>query len=165
MAILRAIPGGGLVLVDGYKAKISKGEALDAVMNYWIVYPTLQKIGVESIGKGEEFYNDLVMMTDVNGRMPPLFEIKSKPPKGECYEYYLGPRFQFSRVWVSDTPTPWLNDFENNWLLWPNVEHDDDLDSVYMAARAAEGFMPSKADRTHKRAKQRNPYLSLGSPR
>jgi hypothetical protein len=149
LAIMRAIPGGGIVLVDGYRGHLSKGEALDITMNYWQMYPTTQKIGVESIGKGEEFYNDLNLLQDANGRIPPLMEIKhGRKSKGERFEEWLAPRFQMSRIWLSDMEHPFLNAFIDEWLLWGTPAHDDCLDSVYMAAFAAEGFMPSMAERT-----------------
>jgi hypothetical protein len=155
-----------LVLVDGYRGHVSKGEALDTVMSYWSMYPTLQKIGVESIGKGEEFYNDLMLMRDMNDRIPPLMEIKhGRKGKGERFENWLGPRFQMSRIWISNTPTPFINEFRNEWLLWPNGEHDDCLDGVYMAAFAGEGFMPTKAQKSFQKKKMDNPFLSLGSAR
>lgn len=164
LAIYRAIPGGGLVLVDGYRGRISKGEALDVVMSYWGVYPTLVKMGVENIGKGEEFYNDLALMNDANGRVPPLIPIThGKRGKGERFENWLAPRFQHSRIWISDAPTPWLLSFSGQWLGWPNVQHDDDLDAAYMGAAAGEGYMPAKSDRSiFGKVKMPNPFASLG---
>lgn len=149
LAVLRAIPGGGLVLIDGYRAKISKGEALDAVAAYAGLYPTLQKIGVESIGKGEEFYNDLVFTNDANGKVLPLFKIQhGRTSKGDRFENWLAPRFKIARLWIADALTPFLEAFRNEWLTFPNGENDDCLDAVYMAAFAGEGFLPNKAERT-----------------
>lgn len=164
MAILRAIPGGGLVLVDGIRAHVSKGEALDTVMSYWGMYPTLVKIGVENIGKGEEFYNDLALLNDVNGRVPPLMPIQhGKRSKGARFEDWLGPRFKASRIWIADVATPFLRAFRNEWLLWPSTKNDDCLDGVYMAAAAAEGYMPTRAERTIGRGeRKRNPFVALG---
>lgn len=164
MAILRAIPGGGLVLVDGLRAHMSKGEALEAVASYWGIYPTLKMIGVEAIGKGEEFYNDLVMLQNAYGRTPPLFPIKSHggKNKGERFEKILAPKFQFSRIWISDTPTPFLNEFRNEWLLWPNSEHDDCLDGVYMAYMAGQGYVPMQTEFVDGGPKKRNPFLAMG---
>jgi phage terminase large subunit-like protein len=162
MAILRAIPGGGLVLVDGYRGHISKGEGLNLVISYWGIYPTLQKIGVETIGTGKEFYNDLVFMQDVNGRVPPLMSIPHhSTSKGKRFEEWLAPRFQMSRIWVADTPSPFVQEFKNEWMLYPNTPHDDCLDAVYMAALVAEGYMPSKADRSFNKKKDDNPLKVL----
>jgi hypothetical protein len=149
LAVMRAIPGGGIVLVDGYRGHVSKGEALDIAMNYWQMYPTTQSIGVESIGKGEEFYNDLNLLQDANGKIPPLIKIThGRVSKGDRFENWLAPRFQHSRIWISDMEHPFLNAFKDEWLLWGTPGHDDCLDAVYMAAFAAEGFMPTAAERT-----------------
>lgn len=159
MAILRAIPGGGLVLVDGYRAHVSKGEALDAVMSYWSLYPTLHKIGVESIGKGEEFYNDLALLQDSNGRIPPLVEIThGRTSKGDRFENWLAPRFSQARIWIADTFTPFLDAFREEWLNFPNAANDDTLDAVYMAAFAGEGFLPSFHERSGKSSFSNAPY-------
>jgi hypothetical protein len=156
LAIMRAIPFGGLILVDGYRGHLTKCEALNTVTGYAAQYPTLQKVGVESIGKGEEFYNDLLLSNDVNGKPLPLMEIKhGRRSKGERFEEWLAPRFQMSRIWVCATPTPFLMEFENEWLMYPNGEHDDCLDGVYMCAFAGEGAMPSKVERTFKKRKKK----------
>lgn len=165
LSILRAIPGGGLVLVDGYRAHLSKGEALDAVMAYWAMYPTLQKIGVENIGKGEEFYNDLLLSQDVNGRIPPLMEIKhGRRSKGDRFENWLAPRFSAARIWIADIYHPFLTTFKEEWLSFPSAPHDDCLDAVYMAAFAGEGFLPATStERTFgQRNRRTNPWLALG---
>lgn len=149
LAIGRAIPGGGLVLVDGFRGRLSKGEALDTVIAYWALYPTLKRIGVESIGKGEEFYNDLLLTKDLAGRVPPLMAVKhGRRSKGERFEKWLAPRFQAGRIWIADAHTPFLNEFRNEWLSFPNGKHDDCLDGCYMMCIAGEGFLPSTAERT-----------------
>jgi hypothetical protein len=149
LAVYRAIPGGGIVLVDGHKARVSKGEALDVVVSFWQMYPTCQRIGVENIGKGEEFFNDLLLVRDAIGRIIPLMPVShGRRSKGERFQNWLAPRFQSSRIWISDAPGMFLQDFRNEWLLWPNAEHDDCLDGAYMGAVAAEGHIPSEAKRT-----------------
>lgn len=149
MAIGRAIPGGGIVVVDGVRRHLSKGEALDAVLGYMGIYPTLKRIGVENIGKGEEFYNDLLLAKDKGDRVPPLMAIShGRRSKGERFENWLAPRFQSTRIWLSNADTPFINTFRDEWLRWPLGEHDDCLDGVYMMAAAAEGYMPGKAERT-----------------
>lgn len=151
IAILKAIPRGGLLLLDGYRARVSKGEALSKVASYASVYPNLHIVGVESIGGGRDFYNDLILINDVYGKPLPLFEIKThgKRSKGERFENWLAPRFQMARVWVSSVSTPFIEQFEEEWLTYPSPGHDDTLDGVYMGVMAGEGFMPNIADRTH----------------
>lgn len=166
IAFYRVIPGGGMVLFDGYKARVSKGEALSAVLSYWAVYPTLLRIGVESIGKGEEFYQDLILMQDVNGRVPPLVPIKSHSgrSKGQRFEEWLAPRFQHSRLWMSDAVTPFLLEFKRQWILWPKADHDDVLDAAYMGALTGEGYLPARVDKTERQyGKKRavSPWFAL----
>jgi phage terminase large subunit-like protein len=162
LGIVRAIPGGGLVLIDGVRKHVSRPEALDMVMNLWQEYPTTSRIGVETIGKGEEFYTDLMLMNDVMGKSPPLMSIKhGRRSKGERFEGWLAPRFKNSQIWISDRPTPFLREFKNEWLGWPNSQHDDCLDGVYMAAQAAQYMMPSKAERMFKTKRKRSPYAAL----
>ena len=165
MAIGRAIPGGGLVVVDGLRAHLSKGEALDAVIGYWAMYPTLKRIGVETVGKGEEFYNDLMLTRDLMGKIPPLIEVKhGRRSKGDRFQNWLAPRFQAGRIWLADRDTPFLKEFKDEWVAWPLAEHDDCLDGVYMLAFAGESFMPSKAERTFTGEKEKatNPLFALG---
>jgi phage terminase large subunit-like protein len=162
-AIGRVIPGGGIVLVDGFRGHLTKGEALQKMISLAGIYPTTQMIGVENIGKGEEFYNDLAMTNDVWGHPLPLMPIKhGRKSKGDRFEDYLGPRFQMSRIWVSNVETPFINSFENEWLMYPNAEHDDCIDAVYMMAKAGEGHLPSKAERTSGKVKEPSPYEGLG---
>jgi len=167
LAVLKGIPGGGLVLIDGVRRKISKGESMQLVQSMAGMYPRLMLIGVENIGKGEEFYNDLVLLDDIYGNTLPLLPIKhGHRSKGDRFENWLGPRFQMGRIWITDTPTPFVREFVDEWITWPNAEHDDCLDGVYMGAVAGEGAMPSSADRTGRTAgtaiiKPKNPYAVL----
>jgi phage terminase large subunit-like protein len=159
LALFRAIPGGGLVLFDGYRGHLSKGEALKKVAALNSAYPYTQLIGVESIGKGEEFYNDLVFVDDAYGVPLPLYEVNyHRGSKGQRFEEWLAPRFQSGRIWVSNAQTQFLREFINEWLLWPNGEHDDCLDAVYMGALAGEGALPSTQRRTHGRTQKPSPH-------
>lgn len=143
IAVMRAIPGGGLVLVDGTREQFSKGEALDRLVSLAGQYsPSI--ITVESIGKGEEFYNDAVMINDAYGRAMPLIPVKSHgKSKGKRFEEYLAPRFKMGRIKITDTPTPFINAFISEWVGFPSAPHDDTIDSVYMCVIGAEGNLHS----------------------
>ena len=65
LGIGRGIPGGGIVIVDGFRGKISTGEALQKVQAFAAMYPTLTTVGVEKFGKGEEFKNLLLYETNL----------------------------------------------------------------------------------------------------
>ena len=154
IAVLRVIPGGGMVLVDGVRKHLSKGEALALVVAMVGMYPTTQKIGVENIGKGEEFYNDLVFMDDAAGRVLPLIPIShGKKSKGDRFENWLAPRFKMTRLWVSNIANDFINHFQDEWMLWPGTKFDDCLDAVYMAAAVGEEYMPGKAERSLRKKK------------
>lgn len=167
MAIARGIPGGGLVIVDGVRKRQSKGESLATIAAYMAMYPTLVTIGVENIGKGEEFYNDLLLMDDVSGRIPPLMPVKhGRQSKGSRFEDWLAPRCQAARIWFSNVKTPFMISFENEWLSYPDGSHDDAIDAVYMVAKAGEGKLGVRRTGGRGQAKKkraRNPYDSIRS--
>ena len=133
------------------------------------MYPTLQLIGVESLGKGEEFYNDLLFSYDVTGKVLPLMEIKhGNRSKGERFEDWLAPRFQSGRIWISNVENSFLRAFKDEWMSWngdAKGAQDDALDAVYMCAVAAEGELPSRAKRTggYDRTPTPNPFHSFGN--
>lgn len=166
LAIARAIPGGGIVIIDGVRKHLSKGEAIQTVLAYMAMYPTLQQIGVEAIGTGKEFYNDLLLAQDIGGRIPPLVPIThGRKSKGARFEDWLAPRCQAARIWFSSVENEFLRAFYDEWLSWPNAQHDDTIDGIYMTAVAAEGYLPSTTKRTFgfKKKKQENPYYAVGS--
>lgn len=138
IAIGRLLPGGGMVLVDGFRDRVSQGEAEQKLKALASVYnPVL--VGVENIGKGEEFYGLMLRTSSL-----PLIPCHTgKRSKADRFEKQMAPLFEFSRAWVSDATTPFLQSFENEWLLFPNAEHDDTLDAVYwMLSVAQHNIMP-----------------------
>lgn len=166
MAIAKGIPGGGIVVIDGVQKRQSKGESLQTVHAYMGLYPNVQIIGVENIGKGEEFYNDLLLSNDMSGRVPPLMSIKhGRTSKGDRFENWLAPRCQAARIWFSSVKTPFLTAFTNEWLAFPDGAHDDCIDAVYMAAKAGEGRLgirSASAILKNELTKYANPYNSVG---
>ncbi len=166
LAVARAIPGGGIVVFDGVRKRVSKGEALQIAHSYANMYPTYQLIGVEAIGTGKEFYNDLLLSQDISGKMLKLFEIPyHAKSKGKRFEDWLAPRCQAARIWFSSVENEFLRVFYDEWLSYNNGQFDDTIDAVYMCAVAGEGFLPSKSKRTFGflQKKQENPYHSVGS--
>ena len=165
LTIARAIPGGGIVIIDGVRKHLSKGEAIQTVLAYMAMYPTLQQIGVETIGSGKEFYNDLLLANDIGGRVPPLVPIThGGRSKGDRFENWLAPRCQAARIWFSSVENEFLRSFYDEWLSWPNAQHDDTIDGVYMCAVSAEGYLPNPSKRTfgQKIIEYSNPYHSVG---
>ena len=179
MAIAKGIPGGGIVVIDGVQTKCSKAEALQIVLSHMAIYPNVQIIGVENIGKGEEFYNDLLLAKDMAGRIPPLMPIShGRKSKGDRFENWLAPRCQTARIWFSNVQTAFLRTLYAEWLAWPNGTNDDCIDGVYMVAMAAEGRLgiqqrtpdPEeklprilREERDTKTSRWKNPYDSIRS--
>jgi hypothetical protein len=128
VAIGRALPGGsGMVLVDGYRGRISQGEAEAKLKDLAEVYPTTQLIGVEAVGKGEEFFHLMLR----SSRLPVRAVRPGRQSKGERFERGMAPLFEFHRAWVAAVDTPFLRAFREEWARWPHGDHDDTLDAVY----------------------------------
>lgn len=133
LAIGRLTPQGTIVVVDGFRDRVSQGEAEMKLKALAQIYnPSL--VGIENIGKGEEFYG-LMLRTSSLPLMPCHTGRRSKADR---FEKQMAPLFEFSRAWVSDAQTPFLQAFENEWLMFPNAEHDDTLDAVYWMLSVAQ---------------------------
>jgi hypothetical protein len=157
-AIGRVIPGGGgVVLADGFRGHVSQGEAEQRLKALASLYPTLQLIGVEAVGKGEEFYH-LLLRTSLLPLMPLTTGGRTK---GARFERGMAPLFQFSRAWISDVETPFLRAFRDEWARWPHGEHDDTLDAVYWMLYVARSHLLGAPPRANP-AKQSNPFGGLG---
>ncbi len=162
LSIFRGMPGGGIILVGGLRAHLTKKEGLDAIARYAAQYNTLQLIGVESLGKGEEFYNDALLLRDMQGGIYPLMKIQhGRKSKGERFEDWLAPRFESGRIWVSNAPDEFITEFENEWGLFDKAQHDDCIDAVYMGAVAAEGQLYDRTRDFRQERKQANPFAKL----
>jgi hypothetical protein len=84
-------------------------------------------IGVEAVGKGEEFFHLMLR----SSRLPLQPVNTGRSSKGERFEKGMAPLFQFRRVWVADVEAPFIRTFKDEWVRWPHGEHDDTLDAVY----------------------------------
>ena len=156
VAIGRALPsGGGLVLVDGFRGRVSQGEAEQQLKTLAAQYPTTQLIGVEAVGKGEEFYHLLLR----GSRLPVVPMQPAGRSKGQRFERGMAPLFQFGRAGVTDVERPFLHAFRDEWLRWPNGEHDDTLDAVYWMLFAARHHLAGAARMREERG---NPFVGLG---
>src|SRR3990167_2371960 len=91
--------------------------------------PCSYLIGVEAIGKGEEFYSLLLR----NTKLPILACQTGRKSKGERFEKQMAPLFEYNRAWISDAANEFIKHFISEWTLWPLGEHDDTLDAVYYA--------------------------------
>jgi hypothetical protein len=165
IAIGRVIPAGGVVLIDGYRAKLSQGEAEEKVKSIAALYPQLTLIGFEKLGKGFDAMHNLI-----NSRLPIVpcpRDGDGKKSKGERFERAggLGPLFQFSKAWISDRRTPFLDAFREEWGAWPNGKHDDTLDAVYWLLYVAQGHLmgqPENENIGERREKKRSAFSQIG---
>ena len=156
-AIGRVLPGGaGVVLVDGFRGRVSQGEAEQRLKALAEIYGTTQLIGVEAVGKGEEFYHLLLRSSN----LPIMPYQPGGRSKGQRFERGMAPLFQFNRAWVSDIETGFIKSFREEWLQWPFGEHDDTLDAVYWMLRAGLPHLFGRQGR--RREKGRNPFTALG---
>ncbi|KKK78482.1 hypothetical protein LCGC14_2843120, partial [marine sediment metagenome] len=136
-------PMGYLIIEDGYVAKISQAEAEKKIIALCTNSPYLKQVGVESIGKGEEFAT-LLMRAPV---FMPIFPIPSHTgearSKGGRFEKVLAKMFEFHRIRLSTRKSEALKTFEDQWVSWDGTDtyHDDALDAVYMLAKSAEGHV------------------------
>ena len=165
-----------LVLLDGIMVKISQAEAEQRLIALVGSFPYLKQIGMESIGKGEE-YTTLMQRAPV---FMPIMPIQSHKgiarSKGGRFEDVLGKMFQFGRIMISDRQTEFTKAFVDQWISWKGKEttsHDDALDAVYMMAKAAEGYIavpklqidPQSSPVFGKRKKVKSPWSSLRDAR
>lgn len=142
IAIGRVIPGGGIVLTDGYREKLSQGEAEQKVRAVAALFSgSLSLIGFEKLGKGYDVMHNLIR----SGLpiIPCPREGEGKRSKGQRFEGTggLGSLFQFSQAWISDLETPFLKAFKDEWAAWPGGAHDDTLDATYWMCYVAQGFL------------------------
>lgn len=140
ISIGRVIPSGGIVLVDGYRDKVSSGDAEAMVKSYALNYRPLE-IGFDKTGKGEDAFNRLRAAGLPMIPCPPVG--MGKISKGERIEGQggLGSAFQFSQAWISDLSTPFLKAFREEWAQWPTGKNDDTLDSTYWMLFVAKAFL------------------------
>jgi hypothetical protein len=138
LAVGVMVPGGGLVVIDGVYERLTQAEAEMRLKAFHRMYPTTYVIGIETLGKGAEFYQYLLRTSGL-----PIMDLKKdNRSKREIYGKQLAPAFSSGRIKLSDSPTPFTIAFKNEWLSYPTGEHDDALDAVYYMAKASgEGFV------------------------
>jgi len=165
LAVVRAIPGLAVVM-DGIRERLPRGDAEKKVRAIASMYPTLNAIGVEMEGKGEQFYEQLA--STGNLKLLPMRTLgRSKPFR---FEEVMAKHFEFSRVWVSDRATPFLRAFRDEWTNWDakqKHQHDDTLDAVYYALASAGVFMrsaeePEEIAYSTRRKKALSPWAIMG---
>lgn len=165
LAVVRVIPMGGVVLIDGIRDKLPTGEAFERVKAMAAMYPGLRTIAVEKWGKGEEFFNLLRGSTSLPVIPMPIKGTAAKS-KGQRFEKEMAPMFEYSRVWLSDADNAFVRAFVGEWVGWPNGEHDDTLDAVYWACMASAGHLMPEQEMADlpglERRRRENPFNAFG---
>ncbi|MGH2619333.1 MAG: hypothetical protein ACRDHG_02015, partial [Anaerolineales bacterium] len=129
-------PAGALVVVDGIREQVSQAEAEQRLIALASAFPRLMLIGLEAIGKGEEFA-ELVQRAGV---FMPLMPIPGHAglarSKAGRFEKVMAPMFQRREVMLSGKSTSFLQHFTDEWLSFDGRDRrgttDDCLDGVYM---------------------------------
>lgn len=154
VAVGRAIPGGGgVVLLEGVHMHATQSEAQHQLRQLAAFYPNLQMIGVEAVGKGEEFFQ--LMLRDWG--LPIVAMNPGRTGKGERFEGVMGPLFERGIARLVNVESPFLRAFKEEWLRWPQGEHDDTLDAVYYMLMAAQTYLR----KIQGRQKHASPWLDL----
>ncbi len=176
IAVGRVIPGNkGIVLEDGYRAKVSQADAEDAAYAWASKYPTLIGLGVEAIFSGKEFYNHLLNNANMRALGVVPMPVRFNKSKGYRYEKVLAPLFQKGRVRVSDAENDFLRNFRDEWINWQgdaleDQYHNDCLDAVYalLAQPAAQSYATPIGNINRKvtnplfeKEKSKNPYAGF----
>ena len=165
LLVAREIPGGkGIVLTDGFRAKVSQAEAEDKVISWILRYPTLRVVGIESIITGQMFYEDLLKNAILKESGANIQPVRFNVRKGIRYEKTLAPLFQRGRVYISDAEIEVLNHFADEWINWQgdklaDLYHDDCLDAAYALIDKA-GFAVTPIGKEKK--KITNPFYNQG---
>jgi hypothetical protein len=144
MAVMRCIPGGGLVLIDGVYERMTQAEAEKRIISFYKLYPTCQIIGFEVLGKGELAYQTLLTSSNVP-LVPVTVGNKSKRLR---FGKILAPAFQSGRIKITDEPNAFVKAFSNEWVTFPFGDHDDALDAVFHAAVVGAGYLLEMEDVT-----------------
>jgi hypothetical protein len=170
LAVGAAIPGGGVVLIDGLRGKWPAAESIAHIKAFAAKYPSLVSIGVEKWGKGETFKDMLLYSTSLPV-VPCPFQGTPTKSKGQRYqaEGGLAPMFTDGRMWVSSDAVSFFGSFEEEWVSWDGTrtktDHDDCLDAVYWMAYIAQGHLVPAKERESigvTEPKKPNPWSSLG---
>ena len=166
LAVLKKVPGGGLILVDGIRAHLTQGQAEDEVVAWNDLYGSrCHLIGVEALGGGLTFYGSLLRMA----KLPLRRSTVGNKSKGIRFEKGLGPLFRRGRIYISDAPdNKFVDEFIDEWVSWSgdgDKDPNDILDAVFHAIECARGNIlkdeHSDIEMPEIDKKSRNPMLAF----
>jgi phage terminase large subunit-like protein len=165
LARWKLIPGGGMVLIGGVRRHVSEGEAVELIKSMAQTTPMLRSTGVEVYGKGDSLYQALLFGSNLKYVKPITY--RRNMSKGVRFEKEMAPHFEIGRAFISDKKDDFLKTFIEEWVSWPNGEHDDCLDAAYIGMLSAPGnlIVPSYEELPnprHRYHKPVNPFIGLG---
>lgn len=118
-------PDADLLLYDVYRDHVEASKQVKAVIDIYNRFsPTV--VGIETNGIGHAPYQ---MIRDAG---VPVMNLRAKTDK-VTKSLAMGARYEAGKVFHL-IGAPWLDDFENEMLLFPNGKHDDQVDTASYAA-------------------------------
>ena len=163
-----------MVLLGGYRGRVTIHEALGKIQSMASMYPTLTTIGVEKWGAGKDFAELLSPLIYSTSLPIVTFPFEGRPvkSKGQKFESELAPMFTSGRMWILDVKDEFTKAFEDEWISWDGTRsltrHDDTLDAVYGMAYVSQGHLMPKSDKTlpvKRRERQLSPLTNIGNYR
>ena len=160
MAYIAKVPTGGAVVVDGVFGHYTQSQADEAIETAQRVFKNWLRAIVEDIGKGETFYDTLMLKPHLK-----VMPMKSYVNKHLRQERLLGPLLELGLLRISDRDTPFLNLLRKSLDDFPDG-NDDVRDAVFWATYVFPELriLPSAnedAPRQLRRPQQTNPLLAL----
>jgi hypothetical protein len=153
LSVGKAIPGGGMVIVDGLRGRFPASESMGHIKAFASKYAgNLVTIGVEKFGAGALFKEMLIYNTDLP-ILPVPFEGAAIRSKGQRFqaEGGLAPMFVDGRLWLADVDNDFISAFRDEWVSWDGTAsrtgHDDCMDAVYWMSYVASGHLIPTAER------------------
>lgn len=135
LTVVLKTPGEHRIVYDGFRGKLSQGEAEAKVKAIAMTYPSLVSIGIEMDGSGKEFYNLLARTSSL-----PIIPGRTKgKKKGYRFEKVMAPYFEFSRARLAGEKTLYLRVLMDDWVAWSGKKDDesDVLDATFYALAAS----------------------------
>ena len=164
-------PEGFAVVVDGVLEQCGQGEGEQYVMQAQRAFPNWQYCGIESAGKGEEFYAMLFRQPEFK-----VYPVKiGKASKADRLYKDLQPWLRLGRIVISDRQSKYLNALRHWLSAYPNIgEHDagwDAADALLCALKTMEFQMalpkyePELAQLRALKKKKPSPWTALAESR
>jgi hypothetical protein len=162
-----------MVLIGGFRGRLSIAEALQKIQSLATLYPTLRTIGIEKWGSGKDFAELLRPIIHSSSLPIVTFPFEGRPilSKGQKFENELAPLFTGGRMWVSSLKDDFIHAFEDEWISWDGqrslTRHDDALDAVYGMAYVGQGhIMPQSMNMSFKKKERKSsPLANIGRER